>query len=60
MKDIDRDGCVCNKQLRLHNDDTNIEGRTNYAESSDSADDGAMYSDADVTEMELQRPLPYY
>ena len=59
MKAIDRDGCVSNKRMRLHNDDGEMEGRTQYAESLVSDDDEAMSSDADLTETEVAETLEF-
>ena len=57
LKAIDRDGCVSNKWMRLRNDDSEMEGRTHYAESLVSDDDEAMSSDADLTETEVADTL---
>ena len=43
-------------QQQTEEDDSDTEGRTNYAESSESADDVAMSTDAGL-KLKLQRPL---
>ena len=59
LKAIDRDGCVSNKQMRLRHDDCEMEGRTHYAESSESDDDEAMSSNTDPTETEVAETLDH-
>ena len=58
MKAIHRDGCVSNKRMRLRNDDSEMEDRAHYAEISESDDDEAMSSDADLTETEVAEMYP--
>ena len=45
--------------MRLRYDDCEMEGRTHYAESSESDDDEAMSSDADPTETEVAETLDH-
>ena len=59
LKAIDRDWCVSNKRMRLRHYDCEMEGRTHYAESSESDDDEAMSSDADPTETEVAETLDH-
>ena len=57
LKAIDRYGCVSNNRMRLRNDDSEMEGRAHYVESSESDGDEAMSSDADLTETEIAETL---